>query len=174
MSEDRRNSETSIPSVRTESEDDYISSDEEFLSSVISSDDRRHHFAHTTIADHTEYFTKSLSRALQSLHLDKSLVAQAQLSGQINDKNQKLVEKYEQLHERLAAIQQQYEYHIAQKRLGTLESDIKSLSSRIDALRNGSSKLLLFKSKRSKGIAETYPIEYNQAKEKVIERSSAF
>lgn len=108
---------------------------------------------------------------MESLQLDKSLVAQAQLSGQINDKNQMILEKTHLLLNRMADIQHQYEYHISNKRLVSLEDDIKSLSARIEALKNGSPKSSLFRSKSSQGVAQMHPIEYNQARDKVTERT---
>lgn len=155
------------------SEDDYITSDEEILTNVVSSDEQRHYFGFgSSFAEHTEYFSKSLSYALDSIKLDKSLVAQAQLSGHLNNKSQKLAEKHEELIEKIATLRILYNYHVGSNRIGELEKDLVDLHSRIDNLKNGLPKTLLFGRKGTVGVAEKYPIEYNQAKDKVLERVS--
>lgn len=154
-------------------DDDYITSDEEVLRTVMSSDDQRHHFAYgSSFAEHTEYFSQSLSNALDSVKLDKSLVAQAQLSGHLNNKSQKLAEKHDLLVEKISNLRNLYNYHIGTNRIGELEKDLGELHSRIDNLRGGMAKSLLFGRKGTVGVAEKYPIEYNQAKDKVLERMS--
>lgn len=155
-----------------DSEDEFITSDEELLSGMISNDELRQHYGQaTSLADHTEYFTKSIANAMDSLLLDKSLVAQAQLSGQINNKNQQLVEMNEKLSSRLETLKQQYERHISLNRLSALEKDLDNISSRIEVLKNGAKKLVLFGSGKL-GVANKYPIEYNRAKDKVLDRVS--
>lgn len=155
-----------------ESEDEFITSDEELLSGMISNDELRQHYGQaTSLADHTEYFSKSIANAMESLLLDKSLVAQAQLSGQINNKNQQLIEMNEQLCSRLETLKQQYECHIARNRLGTLERDLDNINSRIEALKSGAKKSVLFGSGKL-GVANKYPVEYNRAKDKVLDRVS--
>lgn len=155
-----------------DSEDDFITSDEELLSGMISNDELRHHYGQSTsLADHTEYFAKSISNAMESLLLDKSLVAQAQLSGQINNRNQQLLEINEQICSRLESLRQQYEYHIARNHLGTLEKDLDHISNRIETLKKGTKKLMLF-GLGTLGVADKYPIEYNKARDKVLDRLS--
>lgn len=159
--------------VSLNSEDDYITSDEDLLTTVMSSDDQRHHFAYgSTFAEHTEYFSKSLSYALDSVKLDKSLVAQAQLSGHLNNKSQKLAEKHEELLDKISTLRNLYRDHLSSNRMGELEKDLADLTSRIDRIKNGLPKTLLFGRKGTVGVAEKYPIEYNQAKDKVLERVS--
>lgn len=154
------------------SEDEYITSDDELLNTVLSSDEQRHHFSYTTsLSDHAEYFSKTLSHAMESVQLDKSLAAQAQLSGQINNKNQKLLEKQAELAKKLSDLKGLYEYHLASNRIGDLEKDIRGISVRIEALKKGSQKSLLFGSRPQIGVAGRYPVEYNQARDKVLERS---
>lgn len=155
------------------SEDDYITSDEEILATVVSLDEQRHHFAYgSTFAEHTEYFSKSLSYALESVALDKSLVAQAQLSGHLNNKSQKLAEKHQELTDKISSLRSLYRNHVMNNRIGELEKDLGDLVRRMEHLRNGMSKSLLFGRKGTMGVAEKYPVEYNQAKEKVFERVS--
>lgn len=155
------------------SEDDYITSDEEILTTVVSLDEQRHHFAFgSTFAEHTEYFSKSLSYALDSVKLDKSLVAQAQLSGHLNDKSQKLAEKQGELADKITSLRSLYRQHVMSNRIGELEKALADLSSRIENVKNGRTKSLLFGRKGSVGVAEKYPIEYNQARDKVLERVS--
>lgn len=153
------------------SEDEYITSDDEILSTVLSSDEQRHHFSFTaSLSDHTDYFSTTLSNAMESYQLDKSLVAQAQLSGQINNKNQKLVEKNEELTKKLAELKRMCDFHLNCNRIGDLENDIKDLTVRLEALKKGSKKALLFGAKSKLGVADKYPVEYNQARDKVVER----
>lgn len=155
-----------------DSEDDYVTSEDEVLTLVLSSDER-HHFAFgSTAAQNTEYFVKALSDAMESLEMDNSLAAQAQLSGYLNNQNQKLVEKRLQLVEKLANIRRLHKMHIENNRIGVLESDLKDLSNRINRLKHGAPKSLLFKNNGTIGVAEKYPIEYNKAKDKVLERVS--
>lgn len=156
-----------------DSEDDYITSDEDILTTVMSSDDQRHHFAYgSTFAEHTEYFSKSLSYALDSVKLDKSVVAQAQLSGHLNNKLQKLAEKHTELVDKISTLKKLYAYHLSTGRVTELEKDLADITNRINTLKNGLPKTLLFGRKGTVGVAEKYPIEYNQAKDKVLERVS--
>ncbi|GBL49002.1 hypothetical protein CJI97_005134 [Candidozyma auris] len=155
-----------------ESEDEYITSDEELLSGMISNDEQRHSFGRaTSLSDHTEYFTKTIANAMESLSLDKSLVAQAQLSGYINNKNQQLVEMNEKLCSRLENLRQQYEFHISRHRLGYLEKDLENISSRIETLKHGAKGSVLFGNSKL-GVAQKFPVEYNKAKDKVFDRVS--
>ncbi|KAF3989386.1 hypothetical protein FT663_02750 [Candidozyma haemuli var. vulneris] len=164
--------EPDMSDTNEESEDEFITSDEELLSGMISNDESRQHYGQaTTMADHTDYFEKSITNAMESLQLDKSLVAQAQLSGRINNKNQQLIEVNEQLCSKLESLKQQYEYHIARNRLGVLERDLDNITSRIETLKNGSKKSVLFGNGKL-GVAKKYPIEYNRAKDKVLDRVS--
>ncbi|SGZ57583.1 CIC11C00000001187 [Sungouiella intermedia] len=155
------------------SDDEYITSDDEILTTVVSLDEQRHHFAYgSTFAEHTDYFSKSLSHALDSVKLDKSLVAQAQLSGYLNNKSQKLAEKHLELIERITSLRSLYRNHVLSNRMGDLEKDLAELNTRIENIKNGMAKTLLFGRKGTVGVAEKYPVEYNQAKDKVLERVS--
>lgn len=163
-------SDNEAPDTLSAASDDYITSDEDILTTVMS-EDQRHHFALGSTLD-AEYFAKSLEYALDSVQLDKSLVAQAQLSGHLNNKSQKLADKQAEVEARIAALKKLYTRHVMENRIGGLEKDLVELHARIDALKNGLPKTLLFGRKGTVGIAEKYPVEYNQARDKVLERVS--
>lgn len=163
-------SESSEVDTNSGSEDDFISSGDE-LTTVISSDEQRHNFGFaSSLSEHTEYFTKTLAYALDSVQMDKSLVTQAQISGKINNKNQKLIEKKEELRMKLQHLKMLHDKHITSNRLGQLERDIRMFSTRLEILKNGVQKTLLLGKKSTQGVAQKYPVEYNQARDKILER----
>lgn len=156
-----------------DSDDDYLISDDDMLSPVISSDEQRQHFAYgSTGSQNVDYFEKSLSYAMESAQMDKCLVAQAQLSGQLNDKNQKLMEKQAEIIQKLASLRKLHEFHIVSNKVGDLENDIKEINIRLNRLKHGIPKTLIFKNNGTIGIADRFPVEYNKAKDKVLERVS--
>ncbi|KAM9936044.1 hypothetical protein OXX80_004398 [Metschnikowia pulcherrima] len=95
---------------------------------------------------------------------------QARLSGQLNDKSQLLSEKQTEILTRLGTLKELYETYISKNKLGDLEKDIDQLAVRLRNLKNGQTKSTLFGKKTSSGVADKYPVEYNQAKDKVLER----
>lgn len=138
------------------SSSDYVLSDEEG------------HFTYPSLSDHSAYLAKSLSHALDSVALDKLLALEAQLSGHVNYQNNRILDKRQQLVERLERIQALYDEQFRDNRLGNLHRDLADLEGRLDRLMNGKRGLL----HRLPGVAERYPIEFNQAKDKVVERQT--
>lgn len=169
-------------------DDDYCISDEEELDNINSNPNysENHKNYSTGMTDHIAYLSNSLSYALDSLHLDKSLVLQAQLSGQLNNEKQKIIDKRKELVDKIENVKNLYAYNFGStneglkssvSRVETLRQDITQTECRIDRLKSGTPKengttfQTIFKSKNQNiGIANKYPIEYNQAKDKVLER----
>ncbi|RLV94113.1 hypothetical protein JA1_001973 [Spathaspora sp. JA1] len=164
----RRYSVNSIES----SEDDYIASDEDLTLALSHSFELPPNLPFTgSLTDHTNYFVSTLNTALDSIELDKSLVLQAQISGHLNNENQKLLEKRKVLIEKLHNLQSLYNDHFQASdkkpsKIDQMKSDIGNLQQRIEKLKYGSK--TIFKSKE--GVVKKYPIEYNQARDKVVER----
>lgn len=162
-------SEAAHENICSTSDDEFISSGDEGQNG--SSDKQRNRIAYnSSLTEHAEYFTKTLAQALDSAQMDRSLVVQAQLSGHINNKNQNLIEKKEELLQKLGLLKQLHEKHVASDRLGQLEKDIKDLSIRLNLLKNGVQKTLLLGRKHSEGVAQKFPVEYNQARDRILER----
>lgn len=136
----------STSSTVSVSSDSYLSSDEEP--------------ANTSF----QYLSNSLAHGLDSLELDKSLVLQAQLSGSLNNESQKIIEKRKLLQKKLQDLQQLYNDTFPQ--LTQMAHDIKILEQRLSILHHGQKKLMYTKP----GVLQKYPVEYNRAKDKVIER----
>lgn len=170
-------------------DDDYFLSDEEDLNNVNSNPDEggtRMNYS-TSMADHIAYLSNSLTYALDSLQLDKSLVLQAQLSGQLNNEKQKIIDKRKEVVDKIENLKTLYAYNFVSasnqslksnvSRVDRLQQDITEIENRIEKLKSGPSKnngstfRTMFNSKNhNMGIANKYPIEYNQAKDKVLER----
>lgn len=160
-------------------DDDYLLSDENEMDE---SHERMGYNA--TLADHSEYLLGTLNHALDSLELDKSLVIQAQLSGVLNNENQKITEKRLQVLEKIELLKGLFKKNFDPKYnpetngkvsvIGQLSHDIQSLEKRIDGLKNGhqtSSFSSLFKgSQKVNGVINRFPVEYNQARDKILER----
>lgn len=149
--------------------DDYISSGEEALDSTLP---ERPFPLRSTLAEHVEYFTKSIEYAMDGLQLDKALVVQAQLSGLINDKNQQLLEKLALLVDKLLHLKLLYAKQVANNRIGELEKTLRDIKIRVESLERGSSKKLLLRREVRPGVAEMHPVEYNRARDKILERTS--
>lgn len=132
------------------------------------------------LLDHASYFSNSLLSALDSSDLDKTLVVGAQLSGKLNNENQKLLEQRKILNESFTRLHQLFKQNFETlgsdklSRVERLNKNIKSIEARIEKLRNGTKSLLLSipfkKNKHRLGLAQMYPIEFHQAKDKVLER----
>ncbi|CAH2353364.1 putative biogenesis of lysosome-related organelles complex 1 subunit KXD1 [[Candida] railenensis] len=166
-------------SVASSSSDEYFLSDDEDLSAGLTDGHERLIGYSSTIGDHSSYLSQTFSNAMDSVQLDKSLVTQAQLSGQLNNYNQKLIDKRNEVLTKLQDLQNLYKSHFdpGEKRISKLEqlqTDIHMIESKIEKLKYGTHGLdtgimSLFKNQKS-GVIQKFPIEYNQARDKVIER----
>lgn len=153
----------------SDSEDDFISSDGDSISQVLSGQPLNSIGYGSTFSEHVLYFEKALDTALDLHQLDKSLVAQAKISGQLNDTNRHLIERLQELQESLQRLRDLFNYHITSKRIENLDADLKEINTRVRNLKQGSPKSLFF-GKTKLGIMDKYPVEYNQARDKVLER----
>lgn len=121
----------------------------------------------------TQYLTSTLSHGLDSMELDKSLVLQTKLSGYLNNENQKINEKRQLVIQKLQSLKS---LHLANfkpnggvSKVEQLTNDIKDIELRILNIKHGNTTLLgLFRSQS--GLVNKYPVEYNQARDKVLER----
>jgi hypothetical protein len=118
-----------------------------------------------SIADHEElentfdsvkYFADSLSGALSSAEFNRSMVLQAQTSGNLKSKEMELLQLQNEAQERL----QEYKVRFKQgmKLLQQVSKDLKWANSKTQQL--------------EAHISLRHPIEYSQAKEKVLSRSA--
>lgn len=165
------NSESAQENIYSTSDDEFISSGDDLHIENDASEEQRHRIGYgSSLTEHAEYFTKALSHALDSVQMDRSLVVQAQLSGHINNKNQNLIEKKQELLQKLEVLKELHNKHVSSNRLGQLEKDIRDLSVRLNVLKNGVQKTLLLRKKSILGVAQKFPVEYNQAKDRVLER----
>lgn len=153
---------------------DYILSDDDSGAGL-----EHDHLHYNTLTDHAAYLTKTLSFALDSLQLDKTLVLQARMSGQINNENQRILEKKEEIIARIQRIKALYEDNFSSEqgvsKIARLQQDILAIEGRIGRLVDGSGKeknisSMLGLVRTQPGVAGKYPVEYNQAKDKVLER----
>ncbi|QBM86406.1 hypothetical protein METSCH_A10450 [Metschnikowia aff. pulcherrima] len=153
------------------SDDEYLSSGDDALEGPDESAAHHRHLTYNSgIAEHAAFFEKSLNEALDLVSLDSSLAMQARLSGQLNDKSQLLSEKQTEILTRLGTLKELYETYISKNKLGDLEKDIDQITVRLRNLKNGQTKSTFFGKKISSGVADKYPVEFNQAKDKVLER----
>lgn len=162
------------------SDDEYFISDDEDLSRILSHDLENARLPGSrNMADHVKFFTDTISQALDSADIDKSLVLEAQISGNLNNENQKIIEKKELLLEKLKNLQILFGKNFGvteeskQSRVDKMRSDITNIEQRIARLKNGSkskSTIPFIKRKQRLGVVPKFPIEYNQAKDKVLER----
>lgn len=188
------NNNQDIPS--DDDDDDYIISDDNDdeidLMLTRSQDLPNPHLPFTgSLLDHATYFTNTLSHALDSVEIDKSLALEAQISGNINNENQKIIDKKNLLIEKLQGLQKMCLESFGDgnndkqttssgsklTKIEQMKHDIVDIENRIERLKHGkrgsSFKLPLFKNistSKSIGVVGKYPIEYNQAKDKVLER----
>ena len=161
-------------------DDDYLISDDEDLSRILSHDLEHARLPGSrNMADHVKFFTDTLSQALDCADIDKSLVLEAQISGNLNNENQKIIEKKELLLEKLRNLQVLYGENFGmaedakQNRVDRMRNDITNIEQRIARLKNGAkgkSSIPFLKGKQRLGVVQKFPIEYNQAKDKVLER----
>lgn len=165
--------------------DDYYRSDEEDLSDVLSFGNAGRFHQSTSLQNHATYLNNSLSGALESTDLDRSLVLLAQLSGNLNNeeqilhtKNEELVRKLEhltQMYRNLVRVEYDNELKMKCNRIDRLRKKLNLTEKRVENLKTGRksdfslSKIFKSKDNISVGFAQKFPIEYNQAKDKVMD-----
>ncbi|EGV66464.1 hypothetical protein CANTEDRAFT_112190 [Yamadazyma tenuis ATCC 10573] len=170
--------------VGSSDEDDYLLSDDNVSEETTFSGEGHRMGYNATLSERADYLAGTLDHALDSLELDKSLVVQAQLSGMLNNENQNITEKRQQILEKLKMLQDllhknfeprfdpetNTKISVVQK----LNHDIKNIETRIRVLKEGRKDKgvmsFLGNSKNVKGVMSLYPIEYSQARDKVLER----
>lgn len=177
-----RNGATNDNDSEVLSDDEYLVSDDDELNAFLASDSI--HYPNS-LSEHAAYLSNTLSHALDSLELDKSLVLQAQISGKLNNQNQMLVEKNAELGARLKRLRQLYNDNFVVRqdlalkvklsKVDQMKNDLAAIEQRIARLKMGENKSSYLPFLRSThhtqiGVAKKYPIEYNQAKTKVLER----
>lgn len=128
----------------------------------------------TSLGDHATYFATALANAVDSVNLDRSLAAQAQLSGKLNSDAQRLLDKRHECVARLQTLQELYSDRFGRghgaSRVDRLHRALGDIEARIDKLKHGSAPLVPVFG-RAPGVIQKYPVEYNQARDKVVERS---
>lgn len=168
--------------VEDDSDGEYIDTDDEYDISeneeVVVLDNYSHDSRFVAnLSEHSKYLTNALADTLDLVDLDKSLVLQAQLSGKMNNENQKILDKTKLLKEKLMNLQDMYKQNFVAEsglsKIAQLKLDMSSLEQRLHRIKHGS-KPALFKFSKKLGKVENivgkYPIEYNQARDKIIER----
>ncbi|RCK64350.1 Biogenesis of lysosome-related organelles complex 1 subunit KXD1 [Candida viswanathii] len=161
-------------------DDDYLLSDDEDLSRILSHDlDHARLPGSRNMAEHVKFFSSTLTQALDSVDIDKSLALEARISGNLNNENQKIIERKELLIEKLRSLQLLYgrNFGVSEEskvnRVLRMRNDIGDIERRIARLKNGTkakSSIPFLKGKQNLGVVQKFPIEYNQAKDKVLER----
>ena len=167
----------------SDTDDEYILSDDEVLRELASREHQHRQGGYSaSLSDYATYFSNTLSHALDSLALDKSLVLQAQMSGKLNNENQKLIDKRQEVVEQLKSLKQLYNDNFELKydpvlktktrKVELMNNDLKDIQHRIERLKNGKTKsgFLFLSSDSTVGVVKKFPIEYNQARDKVLER----
>ena len=162
------------------SDDEYVLSDQENLTIDESTNHLNSQFHDlSNLGNHAKYLSNSILLSLDSSDVDKALVFEAQISGNLNNENQKLVEKTSLLQEKLATIQSLCDAYFGIKdstklsRVEKLRSDISVIEKRLERLKCGrqnSFPASLIKG-QERGVIEEYPVEYYEARDKVIERA---
>lgn len=153
-----------------EEDDEYLVSDDN--EGYDSEESHRIDYS-ATLSERLQYLTASLDNALDSLELDKSLVIQAQLSGLLNNESQKILEKQELLKQKIQLLKLLYRKNftpVDDQKLSVaqrVQHDLKDIESRIKVLKHGKTKLFT----KTEGMISKYPVEYNQAKDKILERT---
>lgn len=174
--------ESSEPAVdNCDTSDREDSSADSFLSSndaqlAINSHSEHHYMS---LIDHSNYFSNALATAMESIELDKSLALQAQLSGNLNNEKRLLVDKQTEVLAKLTHIQELYNRNFrpitdsrgSHSRISALELEFSRIEGQLHRLKYGkdSSIVSLFKTRQA-GLVEKYPVEYNKARDKVLER----
>ncbi len=101
-----------------------------------------------------EYLLKSLYNSLESSDLDKSLVQQSQISGEMNSVEQELLKTIRELRDCLGQHLEKYEQ---------LKRDIPEI---IDNLKQSAT----LSKKYTEKMKKYYPVEYSKSKDKVLNR----
>ncbi|KAI5958350.1 KXD1 [Candida theae] len=168
----------SIPSNdESTSGDEYLSSDEE-NSTIDESNNQLDLNDLSNLGNHAKYLSNSILRSLDSGDIDKSLALEAQISGNLNNENQRLVEKTRLLSNKLNTIQELCDAYFGIKestkssKVERLHNEISTIEKKLERLKHGRQSAFptsLIKG-QSIGIIEKYPVEYYQARDKVLER----
>lgn len=137
-------------------------------------------YQYMSIMDHSNYLSNALSSAMESIELDKSLALQAQLSGNLNNERQRLVDKQAEVLAKLQHIQNMYNRNFrpttdtrgSHSRISTLELEFSRIEGHINRLKYGkdSSHLASIFKTKTPGIVDSHPVEYNKARDKILER----
>lgn len=184
--------EENVTAIRASTEDDYVhinnelSSDDEYLLSDQENppmggsnnhlDSQFHDLS--SLNNHAKYFSNSILQSLDSSDVDKALVLEAQISGNLNNENQKLVEKTSILQAKLGSLQSLFDAYFGTKdnskisRVERLRNEINAIEKRLERLKYGrqvSFPTSLIKGQKC-GVIEEYPVEYFEARDKVLER----
>lgn len=130
----------------------------------------------SNLSDHARSLCESISDVLDLVELDKVMAIQAQLSGRLNNQNQQLSLKKSELVLRVERLKSLYNIHFKPQsgntasRVKKLSKDIKSLELLVSELTHGQKLIFGLHLDGQSGVAERYPIEYNKARDKVLER----
>lgn len=146
---------------------DAVDTDDEYDSEL--ADAEQYYVAN--LGEHAKYLAEQLAIPLDLAILDNSLVLQAKISGRLNNECGNLKEKEQLVRERLDEVKSMYKFHFGANsngisRVEQLKTDIANLEKRLSLLKNGSKGVFT----KKLGVVEKFPIEYNQARDKVIER----
>ena len=161
------------------SDDDYVLSDQDnsTIDGTNNNLDSQFHDP-SSLSNHAKYFSNTILLSLDSSDVDRALVLEAQISGNLNNETQKLLDKTNLLHAKLVTIQSLCDTYFAAKdnsklsRVERLRNEIRGIEKRLQRLKHGDRKSFpasLIKSQKS-GVIEEYPVEYFQARDKVLER----
>ncbi|ODV95417.1 hypothetical protein PACTADRAFT_50143 [Pachysolen tannophilus NRRL Y-2460] len=105
--------------------------------------------------DPVSYLIFSLQNSLNSIEMDKSIVKQSQLSGELNNKTKELLKSYKESQEKLKEFIVQFG-HFKNEIIPNLEKDLAWSENKVKKL--------------NKKLREHYPIEYEKSKDKVLNR----
>lgn len=106
--------------------------------------------------DPVTYLTDTLENALSSLEFSKAVAKQAKISGQLKSKELELLRLYEESQSRLQELHDTMQRGL--KTLHIVYKDLKLNKHKVEAA--------------SQRISNKYPIEYNQARDKVLRRDT--
>lgn len=130
----------------------------------------------SNLTDHARSLCESINDVLDLVELDKVMAIQAQLSGRLNNQNQELYVKKMELISRVKRLKDLHDAHFKAQhgnttsRVKKLSNDIGSLEIMVNELIHGHKSIFGLHAKGNMGVAEKFPIEYNKARDKVLER----
>lgn len=138
-----------------------------------------------SLSEHLGYLSQALMNALDSIDLDKSLAIQAKTSGLLNSETHRLLEKTQELAECMSRLDKLYKGNFVPRYDSTTKTSVRSVDvlnqryiraeNRLHILLHGKKTKRIsriFAGKHSTtGVPDRYPIEYNQARDKVLERT---